>query len=251
MPDRSATIFFHDGLAELLGRGASGPEVAYPVVRRASVKDVVEALGPPHTEVGSIVVDGAEVGFGHVLSPGERVDIRPVEVPFDVTRPSVLRPRPLDRVAFLVDANVGRLAGLLRALGFDTAHGPGLDDAGLAWLAAEEGRVLLSRDFGLLKRKAVEFGRLVRAHEPPAQLHEILRVFGLRPPYHAFSRCVLCNAPLVPVPKAEIFDRLLPLTRIHYHDFHLCPRCDKVYWPGSHRERIKERIDGIVRDVLA
>ena len=203
MPDQPATLFFHDGLAELLGRGVAGPEVAYPVVRRASVKDVVEALGPPHTEVGGIVVDGLEVGFGHPLSPGERVDIRPVEVPFDVTRPSVLRPRPLDRVAFLVDVNVGRLAGLLRALGFDTAHEPGLDDAGLARLAAEEGRVVLSRDFGLLKRKAVEFGRLVRAHEPSVQLHEILRVFGLRPSYRAFSRCVLCNAPLVPVPKAE------------------------------------------------
>jgi uncharacterized protein with PIN domain len=251
MIDRPATLFFHGGLAVLLGRGVPGPEVAYPVVRRASVKDVIEALGPPHTEVGSIVVDGLEVGFGHPLSPGERVDIRPVEAPFDVTRPSVLRPLPLDRVAFLADANVGRLAGLLRALGVDTAHDPGLDDAGLARLAAEEGRVVLSRDFGLLKRKTVEFGRLVRAHDPSAQLHEILRVFGLRPPYRAFSRCVLCNAPLVPVPKADIVDRLLPLTRIHYHDFHLCPRCDKVYWPGSHHERMRERIDGIVRDLLA
>ncbi len=251
MLERPARIFFHDGIAELLGRGVAGPEVEYPVVRRASIKDVIESLGPPHTEVGSIVVDGCEVGFGHPLSPGERVDIRPVEVPFDVTRPSFLRPWPLGRVAFLVDANVGRLAGLLRALGFDTAHESGLDDAGLARLAAEEGRVVLSRDFGLLKRKAVEFGRLVRAHEPSPQLHEILRVFGLRPPYRAFSRCVMCNAPLVPVPKAEILDRLLPLTRIHYHDFHLCPRCDKVYWPGSHHERMKERIDDIVRDLPA
>lgn len=251
MPDRSATLVFHDGIAELLGRGVAGPEVAYPVVRRASIKDVIESLGPPHTEVGSIVVEGVEVGFGHPLSPGERMDIRSVEMPFDVTRPSFLRPRPLDRVAFIVDANVGRLAGLLRALGFDTALDPGLDDAGLARLAAEEGRVVLSRDFGLLKRRAVEFGRLVRAHEPSAQLHEILRVFGLRPPYRAFSRCVLCNAPLVPVAKAEILDRLLPLTRIHFHDFHLCPRCDKIYWPGSHHERMRERIDGIVRDLLA
>ena len=240
---------FHDGLRDLLGRGAADPgepgRVTYPVTRRASVKDVIEALGPPHTEIGSIVADGRVVGFGHLVGPGERIDVHPVAAPFDVLRPSPLRPEPLPRVAFLVDANVGRLAGLLRALGFDTAHDPSLDDPDLARLAALEGRILLSRDRLLLRRNAVTYGRLVRAHDPDAQLLEVLRFFGLKPPFATFTRCLRCNDPLISVPKADILDRLLPLTRKHFTEFRRCPSCDRVYWAGSHHERMRERVERI------
>lgn len=251
MSDAPATIIFHGDLRELLGRGVRHEDgrVSYAVTRRASVKDVIEALGPPHTEVGGIEADGRPVGFGHPLGAGERIDVRPVGAPLDVLRPSPLRPEPFPRIAFLVDANVGRLAGLLRALGFDTAYDPSLDDAALAEKAATEQRILLSRDRLLLRRNVVVYGRLVRAREPDDQLLEILRFFGLRPPFATFTRCLRCNDPLEPVPKAEIMDRLLPLTRIHYTDFRRCPRCDRVYWAGSHHERMHERVERICREL--
>lgn len=251
MDDRPAAFVFHGSLRALLGRGREGADgrVIYPAVRRASVKDVVEALGVPHTEVGSIECDGLAVGFGHPLEPGRSFDVRPVPAPFDVLRPSPLRPEPLPRVAFLVDANVGRLAGLLRALGFDTAHDPSLDDSALAALAARDRRILLSRDRLLLKRSLVVFGRLVRSHEPEAQLLEVLRFFGLGPPFATFTRCLRCNDLLLAVPKAEIEDRLLPLTRRHYSDFRRCPRCDGIYWAGSHHERMHERVERICREL--
>jgi len=243
-----AHFVFHGDLRELLSRRSrGGAEVAYPVTRRTSVKDAVEALGPPHTEVGGIEADGKNVGFGHLLLPGQRIDVRPVAVPFDVLRPSHLRPEPLPRIAFLVDVNVARLAGLLRALGFDTAHDPSLTDADLASKAAGERRILLSRDRMLLKRGAVVYGRLIRAAMPDAQLLEVLRVFGLKPPFRTFSLCLRCNVPLVPVPKEDILDRLLPLTRRHYHDFRRCPRCGGIYWAGSHAERMRERVERICR----
>lgn len=246
-----AIIVFHGDLGELLGRGVRDGDgrVPYPVTRRASVKDVIEALGPPHTEVGGIEADGRPVGFGHPLAAGERIDVRPVSAPFDVLRPSPLRPAPLPRIAFLVDANVGRLAGLLRALGFDTAYEPALPDALLAEKAAAEQRILLSRDRLLLRRNAVVYGRLVRAREPDAQLLEILRLFGLKPPFETFSRCLRCNDPLLEVPKSEIMDRLLPLTRRHYFDFRRCPRCGRIYWPGSHHERMHERVERLCREL--
>ena len=252
MKEHPATLFFHGYLADLLRRGDPGPDargmVIYPVTRRAAIKDVIEALGPPHTEVGSIEADGREVGFGHLLEPGEAVNVRPA--PFDVLRPSLLRPEPLPRIAFAVDANVGRLATLLRTLGFDTAYDPTLDDAPLAELAAREGRIVLSKDRSLLKRSLVVFGCLIRADDPHQQLRAVLRLFDLRPPYHLFSRCLLCNVPLERVPKAEIMHRLLPLTKRHYSDFHRCPRCDKIYWPGSHHEHMLERMDEICRDLF-
>ena len=249
MSDGPAMFIFHGELRDLLGRRVRDADgtgrVTWPVTRRASVKDVIEALGPPHTEVGAIEADGRAVGFGHLVGPGERIDVHPVTAPFDVLRPSPLRPEPLPRVAFLVDANVGRLAGLLRALGLDTAHDPSLDDPALARLAAQEGRILLSRDRLLLRRNAVTYGRLVRAHDPDAQLLEVLRFFGLKPPFAVFSRCLRCNDPLVPVPKAEIMDRLLPLTKRYFTEFRRCPSCDRVYWAGSHHERMLERVERV------
>lgn len=251
MAERPATFVFHGDLRELLGRGKAGADgrVTYPVTRRTSVKDAIEALGPPHTEVGAIEIDGPAVGFGHLLEPGRRIDVRPVPAPFDVLRPSALRPDPLLRISFLVDANVGRLAGLLRALGFDAVHDQSLGDAALAELAAREGRILLSRDRLLLRRSIVAYGRLVRSHDPETQLREVLRFFGLRPPFATFTRCLRCNAPLQTVSKAEIMHRLLPLTKLHYTDFRRCPRCDRIYWAGSHHERMHERVERICREL--
>ena len=254
MSKRPALLNFHGALADLLSRDDPGPElrgmVIYPVTRRASIKDVIEALGPPHTEVASIEADGREVGFDHLLEPGEQVDIRPLAPPFDVLRPSLLRPDPLPRIAFAVDANAGRLATLLRTLGFDTAYDQALDDAPLAELAVREGRILLTKDRSLLKRALIVFGCLIRTDDPQEQLRAVLRLLDLRPPYRPFSRCLLCNALLVPVPKAEIMHRLLPLTRRHYFDFHRCPHCDKIYWPGSHHDHMRDRIENICRDLF-
>jgi len=251
---RPAILHFHGYLADLLRRDDPGPDargmVIYPVTRRASIKDIIEALGPPHTEIGRIEADGHEVGFGHLLEPGEKVDLRPLAAPFDVLRPSLLRPEPLPRIAFAVDANAGQLATLLRTLGFDTAYDRTLDDTPLAELAAREGRIVLSKDRGLLKRSLVVFGCLIRTDNPHEQLRAVLRLFDLRPPYHLFSRCLLCNVPLERVPKAEIMHRLLPLTRQHYSDFHRCPSCDKIYWPGSHHEHMLKRIEEICRDLF-
>ena len=248
---RPATLFFHDGLADLLDRRHCHRDapglVLYPVTRRASIKDIIEALGPPHTEVGDIKADGLPVGFGHLLQPGQELHVRPVYPPLDVLRPSPLRPSPLPRLAFLADANVGRLATLLRALGFDTAYDRNLDDAQVAGLAETQGRVVLTRDRSLLKRRAIDYGYLIRPDDPQDQLLAVLRFFGLRPPFPAFTRCPCCNARLDPVPKADIIDRLLPLTRLHYAEFRLCPQCDKIYWPGSHRDHMQARIEDLAR----
>jgi uncharacterized protein with PIN domain len=220
--------------------------LAWAVLRRAAVKDVVESLGAPHTEVGRIVVRGAEGGdgrdvdFSHIVAPGQEVEVWPVVPPLDVTRPSLLRPDPLPAVRFLVDATCGRLARLLRLVGQDAAYDRAWDDAAVAEMAADEGRIVLTMDRALLKRSKVAFGKLVRAHDPQEQLGEALRHFGVRGPFPAFSRCLECNAPLTPVEKAAILHRLQPLTRKYFETFHRCPACDRIYWPGSHHDRMQE-----------
>lgn len=233
-----AVLTFEGELVGLLRRNAPDGRVVYPVRREASIKDVIEALGPPHTEVYGIEADGTAVGFGHRLSPGEHVLVRPAAFPIDVTRPTLLRPAPLSRLAFLVDANAGRLAMLLRTLGFDAAYDRDIRDEELAEKGAQEGRVVLSRDRTCLKRSAIVHGRVLRANDPMDQLREVIKAFGLFPPYAAFSRCTRCNRPLVPVSKASVLDRLEPRTKKYFQEFHQCPDCGRIYWPGSHHDRM-------------
>lgn len=206
----------------------------YPVTRRASTKDVLEALGAPHTEVWGLSERGRPSGFERPVEPGDRLDAFAARVPVDVTAPHPLRPTPLPALRFLVDANVNRLGRLLRLLGLDAASDRTLDDAGLAERAVRESRVLLTRDRGLCRRKNVGWARLLRANHPHGQLREVLWFFGLKPPFAVFTRCLDCNEVLAPVDKARVLHRLEPKTRLYYHEFRLCPCCGKVFWAGSH-----------------
>jgi len=239
---------FHGELAEL----AAAAEIAYPLARRASLKDAVEALGIPHTEVYALFADGRPVGFVHLLQPGERVEALPAPELLDVTHPQPLRPALCPAggphcppIRFLADANVGRLATLLRLLGFDTAYDRLLDDAAVVEQALGEHRVILSRDHGLLKRKAVVWGRLIRDNDPGAQLRGVLRHFGLSPPYRPFSRCLRCNRLLTPVDKAEVLHLLQPKTRLYYQDFQRCAACGRVYWAGSHHGKMEAMVKAL------
>uniref|UniRef100_I2PX94 Twitching motility protein PilT n=1 Tax=Desulfovibrio sp. U5L TaxID=596152 RepID=I2PX94_9BACT len=241
----AAELTFRGELTDLLRRPAKDGVIVYPVTRAASVKDVIEALGPPHTEIHGLLADGRPVAFGHRLSSGERITVLPAAFPIDVTVPTLLRPKALPRLAFAVDANAGRLALFLRTLGFDAAYDRNIEDADLAEQAAREGRVVLSRDRDCLKRSAIVHGRVIRANEPREQLQDVLAAYGLAPPYAAFSRCTRCNTPLVPVDKAAVLPLLLPKTRRYFEEFHQCPDCGRVYWPGSHHEHMADWIRGL------
>jgi len=243
-----AVLAFHGGLKDFLPSvNRADGVVVYPVTRRASVKDVIEALGPPHACVGGLLVDGLPADFGHLLQPGELVAVHPLERPRRVLEPTPLRPEPLQALRFAADANVGRLAQLLRLLGFDTAWDRNLDDAALAELAASQGRVVLSKDRGLLKRSKVVYAHLVRNEDPEEQLLEVLRAFGLRPPYAAFSRCARCNAVLEPVAKEAVLHRLEPKTKRYFNEFKLCAFCDRIYWAGSHHDMFHRRLEDLQR----
>ena len=231
-------LVFHGNLRQLLAKG-NAPEGRLPVERRASIKDVLEAAGPPHTEVGRITCNGEETGFGHLVTSGERLDVYPITPPFQVDLPDRLRPRPLRGFRFRVDENVGRLAGLLRLAGFDTRYEPGVTDERLVRCAREEGRIVLSRDRGVLKRSEVDFGRLIRSVGPEEQLRETTSFFGLPAKAAPFSRCMRCNGLLRDAAKSEIADRLQEKTRRYYETFRMCPDCGRVYWEGSHVQGLR------------
>ncbi len=215
---------------------------AHAVMDQPAVKDVIQALGVPHTEVDLILANGEPVSFAYRVRDGDRVSVYPVFESLDIASLERLRPRPLREPRFVLDTHLGRLAAYLRMLGFDTRYERDADDATLADVSRGERRILLTRDLGLLMRDAVTHGYFVRAEHPERQLVEVLRRFDLREAIAPFTRCLRCNGPLVSVARDDIADRLPPRTLAHYTEFRQCPACGGIYWPGSHYERMRRLI---------
>jgi len=236
-------------LEGLLYRRYRGRQIDLPFEETRSVKNILESMGVPHTEIGAIRADGHPVGFDYRPAGGCTLQLLPIEPPLDVTRPSALRPEPFDRLRFIVDVNVGKLALLLRMLGLDAAYFPQWTDRQIAERAEYEQRIVLSKDVELLKQRRVRYGRMVRATRPDDQLAEMVGFFGMRGPYRLFSRCLRCNTELVTVEKERILDRLEPKTRKYYQRFKRCPDCRRIYWRGSHHERMIDRLRDVGLEV--
>lgn len=237
-----ATFRFYAELNDLLPRGRRGVAFEHAFQGHPAVKDVIEALGVPHGEVDLILADGESVDFSWRLHDRARVSVYPVFEALDVGPLARVRPTPLREVRFVLDGHLGRLARHLRMLGFDTRWRRDAPDPELAATAAAERRILLTRDRGLLMRRAVTHGLWVRATEPRRQLAEIVGRLDLARAIAPFSRCLRCNAPLEPVAKAEVLERLPPAVREHQDTFHRCPSCARVYWAGSHRRRMERLV---------
>ena len=133
-------------------------------------------------------------------------------------------------------------------LGFDCLYQNDYDDLQMADTTHRDGRILLTRDRRLLMRKIVLHGYCPRSLDPLEQLVEVIRRFELTARLQPFHRCLRCNHPLEPVGKDVILDRLEPLTKQYFDEFHLCPACGQIYWKGSHYERMQRLIEQIAKD---
>jgi uncharacterized protein with PIN domain len=210
---------------------------------RVSVKDLIESLGVPHTEIDLILVNGRSVDFSYLAQDGDRISVYPVFEALDISPLLLLRPKPLRVIRFVTDIHLGKLARYLRMLGFDTLYRSNYSDDVLAAISSSEGRILLTRDCGLLKRNEVTHGYWVRLLNPLGQLEEVVHRLDLYNAFSPFTRCLECNGMLEPVEKESIIDRLPPATRNAFGEFHCCQDCRKVYWKGSHYERMRRLVD--------
>jgi len=239
-------ILFYGDLNDFLPRDLRQRVVPYALDGAVAVKHAIEALGAPHPEVALIRVDGAAVDFAYLLSAGDKVEVYPVTA-LPSSGPRLLLRPPLPRPPrFVLDTHLGRLAAYLRVFGLDAVYRNDYDDAGLAQIAAADTRVLLSRDRGLLKRKAVVYGYCVRDTDPQRQIFDVLRRFVRRDEIRLWQRCLHCNGPLVAVEKAAVFDRLEPKTQRYYDDFSRCVACGQVYWRGSHVDAMQPLVDEVL-----
>lgn len=247
VPSPTSLQFFGD-LNDFLPAERREKAFACPLKGTPTIKHVVEAHGVPHTEIGCILVNGSPVEAGYLVRPGDRIEVFPPRFSGDNQPGGAPSPLPGLEARFVLDNHLGRLATYLRMLGFDVLYRNDFQDEDLVRIASQERRILLSRDRRLLMRKAVLYGCCLRSLEPEAQVVEVLRRFALFEKIAPFRRCLRCNHPLQPVTKQAVLSRLEPLTRLYYDEFHLCPACDRIYWKGSHYERMLRLIERIARN---
>jgi uncharacterized protein len=199
---------------------------------------VVESLGVPLPEVGELSVGGQPATAASRLSGGEAVAVA-----------AVRRPQPLPAPRFVLDVHLGTLARRLRLLGLDADYANDRDDDALIERAGAEGRVLLTQDRGLLRRRALWLGAYVRGADPDDQLRDVLDRFA--PPLAPWTRCTACNGPLATASKADVQGALLPGTRRTYDEFARCAACGRVYWRGAHSDRLAAIVARAERVVAA
>jgi uncharacterized protein with PIN domain len=232
----TAYFLFHGRLKDFLPQGQSERQIVVEFQGRQSIKHLAESLGVPHPEIGRVEVNGRDEGLGSITQDGDQVEIHPIE-----------NGCPIEP-CFLLDCHLGRLTAHLRMLGFDCLYQNDYEDANMANIVQHEGRILLTRDRRLLMRKIILYGYCLRSLDPLEQLTEVIQRFELITKVRPFHRCLRCNQPLEAVDKEAILDRLEPLTRQYFDQFHICPACGQIYWKGSHYEQMQALVGKITKN---
>jgi aminoglycoside phosphotransferase family enzyme/uncharacterized protein with PIN domain/predicted kinase len=238
-PQRHASFRFYAELNDFLPESRRQVRFDHSFTGTPAVRDAIQALGVPHTAIDLVVVDGRSVDFSHRLRGGERIAVYPVFERLDISPVVRLRPAPLRRTRFVLGASLGKLARYLRMLGFDTLWRLDSGDRDIIDRALAEGRIILTRDVDLLKHRRVTHGYWLRHEHAEEQLEEVLLALDLLGQQRPFSRCMACNGELVEVADKAGLTGVDPAILARFETFHRCRDCGKVYWPGSHFDRMQ------------
>ncbi|MCX7832713.1 MAG: Mut7-C ubiquitin/RNAse domain-containing protein [Ignavibacteria bacterium] len=214
-----------------------------------AIKDTIESLNVPHTEVDLLIVNGNPVNFNYKLKDGDSISIYPEFKSLELPQEMHLK-KKIDGVPkFICDVQLGKLAKYLRILGFDTLYDNNYKPEDIIKLSLDDNRIILTRSITLLKNHRISIGYWVRSENPVEQLIQILSQLELIELITPFNRCSVCNGELETADKKLIENDLLNDTKKYFDEFFLCSNCKKVYWKGSHFKRINEFIQGIRKSI--
>jgi len=148
-------------------------------------------------------------------------------------------------IKFFADVNVARLVRWLRAIGIDTWWEDAISDADLVRRAIRENRFVLTLDKRLLKEWRTDNVLLLTSERPLEQFAQVVEHFKLKLPAQFFTRCLVCNSILRGAIDEEIAANVPPRVRENNELFYYCPNCEKIYWEGSHTERMRAVIEDV------
>jgi uncharacterized protein with PIN domain len=242
----SISVRFYAELNDLLPHWQKQRTFSLKMPDHNTVKHLVESLGVPHTEIDLILVNGDSVSFSFIPKDGDYISVYPVFESLDIHPILHLHPKPLRDPKFILDAHLGKLATYLRMLGFDALYRSDYQDHEIAALSSQQHRIVLTRDRGLLKRCEVTRGYCVRSTNPRQQLVEIIRRFDLSRLVKPFQRCLECNHLLQQIEKQEVQQKIPPHAFEQHENFQVCPNCNRIYWKGTHYERMLAFIKEVI-----
>ena len=228
-------------------RFQTGP-LAISFKKDRSVKDLLESVGIPHVETGRILLDGAAVSPDFIIRADCCLRVSAVDNQRSVKTLGF-------PVHFILDVHLGKLAVNLRMLGLSVDYSNNRDDPELAALAACEpglsGGILLSCDRGLLMRRKVGCGMVIRSREPLEQTVEVLKRYNLEKEIYPFTRCFNCGALLEHAGgfsklSSEELARVPQKVKGWCEDFSRCTGCGQLYWEGSHFDNMLLKIKRIL-----
>ncbi|MEN8120909.1 MAG: Mut7-C RNAse domain-containing protein [Bacteroidota bacterium] len=232
------SIRFYAGLNFFVPKKLKQKTFQYPVKGQPSVKDLIESLSVPHTEIDLILVNSHSVDFSYKVKSLDQISVYPFFYKHELRPDDSIKRIAFPEKMFIADAHLGKLAALLRMFGFDTVYRNDIDDDEIIERGVAEKRIILTRDLGILKHAIVEWGYFPRSQDSKIQLKEVIDRFDLKKHFKPFSLCIKCNGKLRAVEKGEIIDKLEDNTKSFYKDFYRCKNCDKVYWQGSHYHKM-------------
>ena len=214
-------------------------------IDRTSVKDLIESLGIPHTEIDMVLVNGKSVNFKYLINDGDDISIYPVFESFNITEVQHLRARPLRKPKFVADVHLGRLTKYLRMMGLDVLYKNDFNDDEIVETSLNEKRAILTKGKGILKRNEVTHGYWVRSTKVEEQVKEVIKRFDLQKEIKEFSRCIECNDLLKPIKKKLIINQLPRKVAQSQNEFYQCPSCKKNFWKGTHYQKMLTFIRGL------
>jgi len=229
---------FYEELNDFLPEEKKKKRFTHQYIDKTSVKDLIESLGVPHTEVDLILVNEKSVGFNYIINDNDDISVYPVFESLDISEVQHLRPKPLREPKFICDVHLGRLARYLRMMGFDIAYKNNFDDEEIVKKSIEERRAILTKDKGILKRNEVTHGYFVRSKKVEEQTKEVIKRFNLQKQIKEFTRCLECNTELTKIAKEKISVNLPPKVNQSQEEFFSCPGCGKLYWKGTHHQKM-------------
>jgi uncharacterized protein with PIN domain len=239
MKTNSAQFRFYEELNDFLPLAKRKKTFVYNFDGNPGIKDAIQSLGVPHTEIDLILVNNKSKSFSYQLKNNDRVAVYPVFESLDISKVTHLRRKPLRNPKFILDVHLGKLAKYLRLLGFDTLYRNDYSDAEIIALAKQKKRIILTRDIGLLKNSRIIRGYWVRSIKPELQIAEILDRFDLYNKANPFARCLECNGKIERIRKRVVMGKLPEKTQKFFQEFFRCRICKKVYWEGSHYQKLQ------------
>lgn len=242
---KTITIRVYEELNDFLHYSRRKKAFSFSFTIKRTLKDIIESLGIPHTEIDLILVNGEPVSFGYYPENGDYVSVYPIFETLDISAVTHLRPKPLREPRFILDVHLGRLTRYLRLTGFDSYYRNDLEDNEIIRISLEEQRIILTRDLPLLKNGLVTHGYFVRETSPKNQIREIIQRFDLKNYMQPFTRCIECNGMIVAVDKELVQNKIRTNTLKYISEFYQCKSCGKIYWKGSHYSRMLHILENL------